>query len=101
MASRYTGKRKEYIDEYHRKRRAAVRVRLDEILSHGCTRCDEQDPCCLDFHHVKGPKLFNIPEAVHRTFGREKLQAELDKCVVLCANCHRKEHKHGGGRIRT
>lgn len=90
---KYEGKRKEYIDAYHARRRDEVRKQLDALLAQGCTRCSESDPSCLDFHHARGPKLFNIPEAVHRTYGRKKLQEELDKCVVLCANCHRKEHR--------
>ena len=62
-----------------------------------CNRCPETDSRCLDFHH-KDPtnKINNVANLVrHSSF--ETLKREIDKCEVLCANCHRKEtspHKH-------
>lgn len=56
----------------------------------GCVVCKETEPTCLDFHH-----LFNKIESVARlkTKGNiSKLKEEVSKCVVLCANCHRKLH---------
>ena len=48
---------------------------------------------CYDFHHVKGDK----EDTLSRMIGSGKewylLKKELDKCVVLCANCHRLIHK--------
>ncbi len=66
-----------------------------------CDRCGESDPRCLDLHH-------RDPNTKHKAFksGRgwsdialRDLDAELEKCDVLCANCHRKEH-NGSGDIR-
>lgn len=58
-----------------------------------CSRCGESDPRCLDFHH-KDPdmKTFDISSASYRGYSITKVQQEIDKCVVFCANCHRKEH---------
>lgn len=56
-----------------------------------CELCPETHPAALDFHH-KDPstKLFTIA-AGHRTvYNKEKILAEIAKCRVLCANCHRK-----------
>ncbi len=46
----------------------------------------------LEFHH-KDPaqKDFGI-SAKGVTWSFERLKIELDKCVMLCANCHREEH---------
>ena len=46
----------------------------------------------LEFHH-KNPneKDFGISNSRHRTFD-DKIKAELDKCVLLCSNCHREVH---------
>ena len=59
-----------------------------------CVRCGESHPATLTFHH-KNPstKSFAIGDstlALKVSFKR--LLAEIDKCEVLCANCHAKEH---------
>lgn len=59
----------------------------------GCHRCGIKDPRVLDFHHKKGEdKLFGIGGA-RREVGSAKLKAEIEKCVVVCANCHRILHE--------
>ena len=58
----------------------------------GCARCGTKDPRVLDFHHKKGEdKLFTIG-GFRREVGFGKLQTEIDKCEVVCANCHRIIH---------
>jgi hypothetical protein len=75
-----------------RRRKDRILARLNVERARGCSRCSEDDPRCLDFHHAKGPKLFTLAEAVSRSHSMKKVEEELAKCVVLCANCHRKEH---------
>ena len=61
-------------------------------LNHPC-KCGESDPICLDLHHrVPSKKEFTISTAVTRRYDLERLQKEIKKCDVLCANCHRKHH---------
>lgn len=62
---------------------------MDIKSSHGCLRCFEADPYSLDFHHV-GEKTFEISNG--KKIGESRLGKEISKCVVLCANCHRKLH---------
>jgi hypothetical protein len=58
-----------------------------------CARCDEADPVCLDFHHREdGEKVDDVSGLDGRGFARERIVAEIRKCEVLCANCHRREH---------
>ena len=55
-----------------------------------CVDCgDRFPPECMDFDHIaeRGPKLFNISKAGGRTFA--PLLAEIAKCDLICANCHR------------
>lgn len=71
----------------------------DYKTSHGCTKCDESHPATLDFHH-RDPKtkLANISKLVKSGYGVEILLAEIAKCDLLCANCHRKleyKKRHG------
>ncbi|QCC55843.1 homing endonuclease associated repeat-containing protein [Natronorubrum bangense] len=59
----------------------------------GCNRCAEQDPACLDFHHVdEDEKEMAVGKMISFGYSRDRIKAEIEKCIVLCANCHRKEH---------
>ena len=57
-----------------------------------CSKCGEDHPATLDFHHESDDKEFNVSEAAAQGESKEKLMKVIDKCVVLCANCHRKHH---------
>lgn len=62
----------------------------------GCARCKVNDPRVLDFHHRnKKDKLFGVA-ALRREVGFKKLVDEIEKCIVLCANCHRITHDEIG-----
>lgn len=57
-----------------------------------CERCSEDHPACLDLHHLD-PKLKKISVAkMARYFSLDSIKEEASKCIVLCSNCHRKEH---------
>jgi len=61
----------------------------------GCHYCGEMEVCCLEFHHInQAEKLFNIGEAssIFKGVTLEALHKEIEKCEVVCANCHRKIH---------
>jgi hypothetical protein len=58
-----------------------------------CTQCGESDPACLEFHHLDSDdKESAISNAAGAGWSLERLQAEVDKCVILCRNCHAKLH---------
>jgi hypothetical protein len=58
-----------------------------------CSRCPENDISCLDFHHLNpDEKEKSISQAVASGWSFKRLELELNKCIVLCSNCHRKEH---------
>jgi hypothetical protein len=61
-------------------------------LEKGCARCGYREHAsALDLHHTsRSTKSFNITQALSRSLTR--LAAEAEKCIVLCANCHRIEH---------
>lgn len=56
-----------------------------------CERCGEEFAACLDFHH-DGEKTNNISKMVNAGYSVRRLREEIEKCRVLCANCHQKEH---------
>ena len=56
-----------------------------------CKLCGEKEFCCLDFHHVNGDgNGHGIAEFVD--FSTESFRNEIEKCAVICSNCHRKIH---------
>jgi len=58
-----------------------------------CVECGESTPVCLDFHHRKPEeKAFLLSRAYRHGGGLATMKAEAAKCVLLCANCHRKVH---------
>lgn len=56
-----------------------------------CSRCPESHPACLDFHH-RDPETKSFALSRGHEHSRAAILAEIAKCDVLCANCHRKEH---------
>ena len=75
-------------------RRARLRSWInDGKRERGCQRCGVSDPSVLDFHHPNPEqKEMAVGTMVTYGYGKENLEAEMAKCVVLCSNCHRKEH---------
>lgn len=54
-----------------------------------CADCGiEYPPIVMEFDHVRGQKEFSIGNHV-KSVSRERLVAEIAKCDVVCANCHR------------
>lgn len=57
----------------------------------GCKVCGEREPVALDLHHTD-PSSKEVEVSKTVNYSREILKKEVRKCVVLCANCHRKVH---------
>ncbi|MFA5163877.1 MAG: hypothetical protein WC441_05170 [Patescibacteria group bacterium] len=73
-------------------------VKIELILHKGgkCTKCfieyDGTNGAVFQFHHRDpSQKLFGLGNKI-TNFSREKILAEIDKCDLLCANCHAKLH---------
>lgn len=59
--------------------------------SHPCVDCGEPDPIVLDFdHRDRKAKSFTI-SAYYANVSEARLRAEIAKCDVRCANCHRRK----------
>ena len=56
-----------------------------------CAKCGETRTHVLDFHH-KNPKDKQFTIGRLKKGSEETIQREIDKCVCLCANCHRDFH---------
>lgn len=73
--------------------KARYRARLKDLvmsLKTACIDCGETDKRCLDFHHRDPDTKDRNVSATWLTWGKERILAEIAKCDVICANCHRK-----------
>lgn len=90
----------DYIAEFNnaimRKGRENKRKAID-YLGGKCADCGvTYPPYVYDFHHLDmNEKEYNPSALLSGTRNFEKAKPELDKCVLLCANCHRtRHHRH-------
>jgi hypothetical protein len=71
---------------------------FEYLRLHPCERCGEANPVVLEFDHLRD-KLREV--TVIAAFGGwADLLAEIEKCRVLCANCHRRHTAQQAGRDR-
>ena len=77
--------------------RRRTKDRLTEYkASRKCTLCPENEPVCLEFHHIDPRTKDGSPTNLARDkgWGFDKIIAYLERtCIILCSNCHRKVHK--------
>lgn len=85
--------RREYLIMAVARRRKLLRERAVQYKGGKCTNCGySRCQAALDFHH-RDPTLkeFGISkDGITRSW--ERVQKELDKCVLVCSNCHREIH---------
>ena len=89
MAYKY----REDLYKAQKRHRLKVRAKLFEFLSEkACMDCGERDPIVLDFDH-KDPKmkLKNVARMLSGHYSWESVLAEIQKCEIRCANCHRRK----------
>lgn len=70
------------------------KVKLEAVnyLGGKCVICNySKHPSVLDFHH-KDPSKKELKISDQRNSSFKKIKSELDKCVLVCANCHREIH---------
>ena len=72
--------------------RNRVKLKLIEYKGGKCEKCS-YNKCswAFDFHHLdKNKKDFTLSS--YLTLSWETIKKELDKCIMVCANCHREIH---------
>lgn len=83
------GARREQIKKWQDKRREDWKLYKSTL---SCKICNEKESCCLDFHHLDPTQKDKTLSSISHAWGKERLEKELNKCIVLCSNCHRKVH---------
>jgi hypothetical protein len=75
---------------------------LEYLQSHPCIDCGEADPVVLEFDHRDGTeKIRAVASLITDNCGWEKIAAEIEKCDVRCANCHRRRTAEVRGYTRA
>lgn len=71
------------------KQKQQFKKRLAEIKeASGCVDCGLKNHIVLDFDHLRDKK-YNISRMIHDGFSWRAIKREIEKCEVVCANCHR------------
>jgi hypothetical protein len=90
----YLNRSEEQRERYREQDRQAARRNIalvyDYLLEHPCVDCGEKDPIVLEFDHVRGEKRGDVGNLIRSGRKWETILAEIEKCEVRCANCHRR-----------
>ena len=63
---------------------------INYLEDKACKTCGESDPVVLEFNHINPKDKFKgVGELVHQGT-LDQLMTEVDKCEILCANCHKR-----------
>ena len=81
-------------NEYHILWKKYVITKIKERYGSSCCICG-YNKCfdALDFHHLDSAmKEVNPSKIIHSSYKLDDIFRELDKCILVCANCHREIH---------
>ena len=71
---------------------------LAYLNKHHCVVCGEHGIRTLELDHIDPKtKKFSISQAVRLGYSWEQIEQEIEKCRVLCANCHKKHTAEQAG----
>ncbi len=89
----YDSNRQYYLDKTKKIRKRNVDWYKNYKGNLSCETCGESHIACLDFHHQnENNKVLEVSLMVRSAYSIEKIKEEIDKCTILCSNCHRKLH---------
>jgi hypothetical protein len=101
-------KRQEYLKEKAKEVQDRNRKFNKSIKeNNSCRNCGEEHYATLVWHHT-GEKSADVAELVKNEYSIERVSEEMDMCVLICSNCHKKCHtgdlevsslKHGSDMV--
>lgn len=90
----YTVNKSRMIKQIYKTRKIRSQINRQFVYNylheHGCTDCSENDPKVLEFDHFRD-KENNVAHMLRGSFSLKRIKAEIAKCAVRCANCHRRK----------
>ncbi len=94
VSRNYRKRNKDVLRIKYRWRKKEKAIWLEEYKKNiKCSKCGDNRYYVLDFHHIAiNNKEFGIAEMIRQGFSVKRIEKEIDKCMALCANCHREWH---------
>jgi hypothetical protein len=80
-------------------RRERTEQLIDYFQTHPCVDCGESDPVVLEFDHLRDKSFAVAAKLVDYRW--ERILEEIEKCEVVCANCHRRRTARRRGGLRV
>lgn len=91
--SYYQRNKRKFKDAFKRRKWEIRDFLLEYKKSLECQQCGDNRHYVLDFHHINPEqKELCISQIAPKGWSRERIHKELEKCKVLCSNCHREYH---------
>lgn len=88
----WASENKDYIISKQRENKRQRKIKAIDYLGGVCKRCGgSYHPAVFEFHHRNPLEKDRDPSKMMQ-LSWERITTELDKCELLCANCHRLEH---------
>lgn len=88
-----TDHHKKVVNKNKQKYRKNLYFKINTIKKEkGCYFCNENEPCCIDFHHINPKEKQDLISRLINSVAPRKLEKEIKKCIPVCSNCHRKLH---------
>ena len=93
--------RKEYNYAHVKSFRKRNKERAVEYKGGKCEKCG-YNKCisALEFHHLD-PKEKDFSPSGNMNMAWDKIKIEIDKCILVCANCHREIHEELNWQVST
>ncbi len=88
----YPKNKSKHIGYQNKIKKEIIKFVLDLKRNSHCTDCNfsgKEYPSVLDFDHISGMKKFNVSEFTRHTNSFKNVKQEIEKCEIVCANCHR------------
>jgi hypothetical protein len=99
----YEANRQRYIDQAAISKRKLTLARTKYLIkffeTNPCVDCGETDPIVLEFDHLRDKSFAIGPQLSRKNW--ESILAEMKKCEVVCANCHRRRTARRKGALRA
>jgi hypothetical protein len=85
--------RKITLKKHNDKRQIWIQHVMHNLKINGCAECGyNKCDAALSFHHANPEdKKYNLKQNLLK-YSEETIVAELNKCILFCANCHRELH---------
>ena len=99
---RYRAEHPDYVKRHKRSQKTRAERNqawiYEYLLQHPCVDCGEKDPLVLEFDHIGDDKSYEVTSLT--SLSLKRIQEEIAKCEVTCANDHRRRTAQRANSLR-